>query len=79
MYACVCNALTENDVQDAIVRGARSVSQVFAMSGSRAQCGVCSCHVRDMIRGQTLAMEAGTETSAVALESGHMELTPEPA
>jgi bacterioferritin-associated ferredoxin len=82
MYACVCNALTERDVRDAISRGAKSVGQIFALSNSRPECGICSCHMRDMIRGWNLVSEERTATSATALESGRSEslgLVSEPA
>lgn len=42
MYVCICNALTERCVRQAIEAGARErVTDVYAACGCQAKCGQC--------------------------------------
>ena len=42
MYVCLCNALTDADVRQAVLTcGARRPAEVFSACGCRAQCGSC--------------------------------------
>ena len=41
MYVCVCNAVTEREVRDAIERGAKSVGALKEMLGVATNCGSC--------------------------------------
>lgn len=52
MYVCLCNGITDRQIQSAIQNGATSVSRVYRSQDCTAQCGKCSCQIKDMIRGQ---------------------------
>ena len=41
MYICVCNAVTEQQIRDAVCDGAASVSELGARLGVGATCGCC--------------------------------------
>jgi len=41
MYICICNAITDKDVNDAAANGARTHDDVFAHVGAAPQCGCC--------------------------------------
>lgn len=58
MYVCICNALTDRDVASAIQLGANSVSRVYQKHGCKAQCGKCSCQVRDMLKSRITSQPA---------------------
>ena len=45
MYLCICNAIRESDVRDAVEGGAASAAEYFRATGVRPQCGRC---VRDV-------------------------------
>ncbi|WP_375164594.1 bacterioferritin-associated ferredoxin [Temperatibacter marinus] len=51
MYVCLCNGITDRDVKSAIQSGANSVSRVYRSHDCKAQCGKCTCQIKDMIRG----------------------------
>jgi bacterioferritin-associated ferredoxin len=49
MYICLCNALTDRHVLDAVHAGARRPSEVYQACACAAQCGTCSPVVRRMV------------------------------
>jgi bacterioferritin-associated ferredoxin len=57
MYACVCHAVTDNDVRDHVAAGACSAKQVRAACGMRPGCGSCVNRIRALIE-EELAQEA---------------------
>ena len=81
MYVCLCNALTDADVRQAVLAcGARRPAEVFSACGCRAQCGTCVRALCDLTRREVsiaapmLAASAGefaTGSPAVGvLEAG---------
>jgi bacterioferritin-associated ferredoxin len=55
MYVCVCNALTDADVRQAVLAcGARRPAEVFAACGCRAQCGSCVRALCDLSRREAM-------------------------
>lgn len=50
MYVCICNALTERLIAQAVEDGAASVAQVYAALDSAPLCGKCLPMVRGMVR-----------------------------
>ena len=42
MYVCVCNAVTERDIHDAVDNGVRNIQQLARKTGCSSTCG--SCH-----------------------------------
>lgn len=51
MYLCLCNALTDTRIADAIRQGARRPRDVYARCGCRAQCGRCTASILGVLRG----------------------------
>ena len=42
MYVCICNAVTESDVQDAVRQGVRSMRELATETGCSQNCGRCA-------------------------------------
>ena len=53
MYVCVCQAISENDVKDALVGGAQTPKCVFRSCGKTPKCGKCISHLSDHIEAHT--------------------------
>ncbi|WP_345429567.1 (2Fe-2S)-binding protein [Actinoallomurus vinaceus] len=49
MYACVCHAVTDDDVRDHVRSGACSAKEVRSACGMRPGCGTCVGRIRDLI------------------------------
>ncbi|MEK9660309.1 MAG: (2Fe-2S)-binding protein [Alphaproteobacteria bacterium] len=45
MYVCLCNALREHEVDQAISQGRRTPEEVYAALGVERQCGSCACEI----------------------------------
>lgn len=51
MYVCICNAITESSVREAIAEGADSVPALRAALGVGSGCGTCNEVVAQMVQG----------------------------
>jgi bacterioferritin-associated ferredoxin len=55
MIICLCNALTDQQLSDAVVQGARRPRDVYAACACKAQCGTCTrailCMIREVVQG----------------------------
>lgn len=49
MYICICNGITDGQIQTAIENGASSVPAVYRAHGCQPQCGKCGCDIKDML------------------------------
>jgi bacterioferritin-associated ferredoxin len=49
MYVCICSAVTEREVRDAIERGARTVDAVARACCAGDDCGGCRGVIEEMI------------------------------
>lgn len=52
MYVCLCNALTDRQVRDAVVAGATRPSEVYGACGCAVQCGSCARTMRRIMDEQ---------------------------
>lgn len=50
MIICLCNALTEAQLGEAVAQGARRPRDVYAACACKAQCGTCTRTIVSMIR-----------------------------
>lgn len=51
MYICICNALTDRKLKEAIAASdSQSPKEVYAACGCRAKCGKCVDLVKDLLR-----------------------------
>ncbi|CAM5202876.1 Bacterioferritin-associated ferredoxin OS=Castellaniella defragrans OX=75697 GN=HNR28_002173 PE=4 SV=1 [Castellaniella defragrans] len=61
MYICVCNAVNERQIQEALAHGARDLRDLRAELGVGACCGRCAKAAREYLASQT-----GLEAQLVA-------------
>jgi len=50
MFICVCNAITERQVRDAVATGARSLSDLRCKLGVATACGRCARMALEYLR-----------------------------
>ena len=67
MYVCICNGLTDTQIQSAIAGGAGRTHDVYSACNCRAQCGSCTASILCMLRGQgAKAQSASHEHAPIA-------------
>lgn len=70
MFICICNAITERDVQAAVADGADSLSDLQAQLGIATSCGCCAETAAQYLAGGRYASpshnEHGLGTGAIA-------------
>ena len=54
MYICICNALNEKKVDDAIANGADRPGRVYEHHGCKVRCGKCVSEVAERLAGRDL-------------------------
>ncbi len=59
MYVCVCKAVTDTAIREAVGQGAGRMRDLKACLGVAGQCGVCACHVK-LVLEQTLMQQNST-------------------
>jgi bacterioferritin-associated ferredoxin len=52
MYVCICHAVTDDQVVEAVDAGARSVAEVSGRTRAGASCATCHDHLEDIIEAQ---------------------------
>ncbi len=57
MYVCLCNALTDTQIRDAIAGGAQRPKDVYTACGCNAQCGCCTGTMLTIIREQPVGAD----------------------
>jgi bacterioferritin-associated ferredoxin len=50
MILCLCNALSDKQVTEAVEKGAAKPREVYAHCACKAQCGTCTRMILNMIR-----------------------------
>ena len=55
MYVCICNAITDQEIERAIADGHVTASAVYSACGVAPQCGTCSEQITEMIEGKIAA------------------------
>jgi len=50
MIVCLCNALSDAQLAEAIARGARRPHDVYAACSCKAQCGTCTRTILGLLR-----------------------------
>ncbi len=50
MYICICNALSDRELMDAVAEGHGSVDDVYRACGAERQCGSCAEEIAEMMR-----------------------------
>ena len=49
MFACICRAVTSDDVGVAMENGAATVAAVAKATGACTRCGICKDRIRSML------------------------------
>jgi bacterioferritin-associated ferredoxin len=67
MYICICRAIRDRDIDDAVRAGARRPSEVFRACGKSPQCGSCACDMRERITN-TITRERAVQQTVLAAD-----------
>lgn len=51
MYACVCRAVTESQIHEAIAAGATSAKKIRDATGAGGDCAICVRRICAMLKG----------------------------
>lgn len=76
MYICICNAITERQVKEAVAQGATSLSDLQSQVGVATCCGACAETAIDYLPGGQYAGENSlfaTQVSRVVEETTSLE------
>jgi bacterioferritin-associated ferredoxin len=72
MYICVCNAISERQVQDAIAQGAADLGDLQAQLGVATCCGHCADTATEYLPGGRYAADVGAAAGGLI---GPVEVT----
>ncbi len=54
MYVCICHAVTDTHIREAVNQGCCSMRDLRNEFGVATQCGRCACHARDVLNSALL-------------------------
>ena len=68
MYICICHAVTDSTIRQAVHQGASSFRELSFKTGCGTQCGSCVSHVREVMNGalDELGLTASEEKLRIA-------------
>ena len=49
MFVCLCKAVTDQDIRDAVDNGAQTVGQLAEACGAGTDCGLCQPFAQELI------------------------------
>ena len=55
MVVCICNAIRESDVREAVRQGATCPRSAYAAMGRRPRCGQCIPFAREVVESEAVA------------------------
>ena len=58
MYVCICNAISDQQIRDAVVNGADDLHAIQSHLGAATGCGTCAEYAQKVI-DETLAEKLG--------------------
>ena len=64
MFACICRAVTSDEVSAAIDNGAATLAQVAKVTGACTSCGTCKDRIRGMLGASGACPLAALRTAA---------------
>lgn len=62
MYICVCKAVTERQIREAIGEGARSLKDLRRKLGITEECGQCAATAQDYLKSVSAASLSQNES-----------------
>jgi bacterioferritin-associated ferredoxin len=66
VFACICRAVTSDEVSAAIDKGAATLAQVAKATGACTSCGTCKDRIRGMLGERGAGPLAALRTAAAA-------------
>jgi len=66
MYVCICNAITDQEIERAISDGHVTAEAVYSACGVAPQCGTCREEITEMIEGKIAAHFAAVSDNRYA-------------
>ncbi len=71
MYICICNAVTENHIEEAVRQGARRMRDLHKQLGVTAECGRCANCAHQCLKSALAEGKNGswTQLAAQAVQS----------
>jgi bacterioferritin-associated ferredoxin len=66
MYVCVCRAVTDSQIRDAMCEGACSMRELRQRLGVASECGRCSQCALSILRGQPALVANPTDERVAA-------------
>ena len=66
MFACICRAVTSDDVGAAMDNGAATVAAVAKATGACTRCGICKDRIRGMLGERGTCPLAALRNAAAA-------------
>lgn len=64
MIACVCNAIREDKLREAVRQGSRSPGSAYARLGCKVKCATCLPYTREIIADEAGALACCSVRSA---------------
>ncbi len=68
MYICICKAVTDREIREAVQDGATTVRSLRKQLGCTGQCGKCKQQVRE-IRDETLREQRDAPAPALSIST----------
>jgi bacterioferritin-associated ferredoxin len=68
MYVCICHAVTEKQIENAVNSGVDCIRKVRRCLGVGSVCGKCVCHAQQVIKStqQQIAIDVNYENNTAA-------------
>lgn len=63
MYVCVCKAVNERRIKEAVADGARSMRELRAQLGVCSCCGKCGRHAREVLESARQEFQNAVEVA----------------
>lgn len=66
MYVCICKALTEKDIHQAVASGCNSVRELKRQTGLASECGRCASCAKGLLRAGQSSVIPGLNSQSAA-------------
>lgn len=53
MYVCICNAVTEKEIHEAVKSGCATIYDIIDRTDAGTHCGCCQEYIEEMISNET--------------------------
>jgi bacterioferritin-associated ferredoxin len=70
MFICICHAVTDSTIRQAVRRGASSFRDLSFETGCGTQCGSCVSHAREVMNGALAELGLTASEEKLRIVSG---------